>query len=179
MQRLDGTAGRNHCAYGWVLNPAFSVSSVVSAEWQTASGRLHPSPQAMRSLRRKPSPNPTDAKRQVLLAGRCQRRRVSEGVCLSPIAPSEGHSAAPFSVELCLGAALGCVPPQGATWDNQISWRTPLSASAQYTLLLMQTAAAGLSACAERGSRWRTTSNAPENRRCRRLLRLSGVYTAI
>src|SRR5690349_228557 len=96
----------------------------------------------------------------------------------SPIAPKERHSVAPFSFELCLGAALGCVPPQGATWDTQISWRTSLSANAQYTLLLMQTAGAGLSACAERGSRWRTTSNLPETRRCRRPLRLSDVYTA-
>jgi hypothetical protein len=125
------------------------------------------------------SPNPTRAERQF-----CDRRKTAApqgfGRCLFvPIAPAERHSVAPFSVELCLGAALGCVPPQGATWDHQISWRTPLSASAQYTLLLMQTAAAGLSACAERGSRWRTTSNLPETRKCRRPLRLSGVYTAI
>ena len=34
-----------------VLNPASWLSSAASAEWQTASGRLHPLPQAVTSLR--------------------------------------------------------------------------------------------------------------------------------
>jgi hypothetical protein len=88
----------------------------------------------------------------------------------------------PFCRQLPGGAFLS--GPRWAAYHrrglhNQISWRTPLSASAQYTLLLMQTAAAGLSACALRGSLWPATSNLPETRKCRRPLRLSGVYTGI
>jgi hypothetical protein len=49
MQRLDGPAGDNDCTCGCSTRAHGFL--LWCAEWRTASGRLHPSPQAMRPLR--------------------------------------------------------------------------------------------------------------------------------